>query len=219
MHRLIDSLPRVYSMKQISFIQRVFVPLWAAAALSLPCARATSVIAPSFEDLVAKADCIFTGNVTGLRSEWTGDGEKRRIVTYVTFNVVRVLKGEAASPFTLRVLGGTVGTETLEVADAPVFRIGEREVLFVHDNGRQFIPLVGIMHGQYRVDAADRITDHAGRPVAQVEDLGAPASLDTALRRRAVATVGNNGAPIALSRTDFEAKIIAKMEAQRANAQ
>ncbi len=205
-------------MKKIPFFPCAVVLLWATAALYLPGAGATSVIAPSFDDLVTKADCVFTGDVTGLRSEWTGEGEKRRIVTYVAFNVVRVLKGEAASPYTLRVLGGTVGTETLEVADAPVFRVGEREVLFVHDNGRQFIPLVGIMHGQYRVDAANGITDHAGRPVARVEDLGVPETFDGALRRRVMSTVSNNGAPTALSRADFEAKIIAKVEAQRANA-
>ena len=187
-------------------------------ALVVP-ARATSVIAPSFDDLVTKADCIVTGEVKDLRSEWTGEGAQRHIVTFVTLNVLRVLKGEAASPLTLHILGGTVGTKTMEIADAPVFRIGEREILFVRNNGRQFIPLVGIMHGQYRLDDADHVADHAGRPLTRVEDIGAPESLESALRRRAVIAAGaGNGAPGALSRADFEAKIIAKVEALRTDA-
>ena len=190
----------------------------AASVLFVVPVKATSVVAPSFDDLVTKADCIVTGNVMDRRSEWAGEGAQRHIVTFVTFDVARVLKGEAASPLTLRVLGGTVGTQTMEVADAPVFRVGEREILFVRNNGRQFIPLVGIMHGQYRVNDTDHVTDHARRPIARVEDIGVPESLEDALRRRAVTAVsGGSGAPAALSRADFEAKIIAKVEALHAN--
>lgn len=187
-------------------------------AFSPPAARATSVVAPTFDQLVTRADCVFTGDVTGLRSEWTGEGETRHIVTFVTFNVVHVLKGDAATPFTLRVFGGTVGTERMEVADAPVFRVGERQILFVHHNGRQFIPLVGIMHGQYRVSDTDRVTDHAGRPVARVEDIGAPETLETALRQRAVTAVVNPAQPAVLTRAEFEAKIVARVEALQADA-
>src|SRR5256885_6721644 len=42
---------------------------------------------------------------------------------------------------TLRMLGGTVGAETMEVADAPKFKVGERDILFVENNGTQFITL------------------------------------------------------------------------------
>ena len=204
-------------MKKFPLGWYAFALFSAFAVLNLPYASATTVIAPSFDDLVTKADCAFTGDVTGLRSEWAGEGEQRRIVTYITFNVVRLLKGEAASPYTLRVLGGTVGTQTMEVADAPVFRVGEREILFVRNNGRQFIPLVGIMHGQYRVDNTDRVTDHAGRPLISVEDIAAPQTFEDALRHRAVTAV-TGGSPVALSRADFEAKIVAKVEALRADA-
>ena len=202
---------------KVPFPSRILALICAASALCLPLARATSVIAPSFDDLVTRADCVFTGDVAALRSEWTGEGATRHIVTFVTFNVVRVLKGNAASPYDLRVFGGTVGTETMAVADAPVFRVGEREILFVHANGRQFIPLVGIMHGQYRVSDEDRVADHTGRPLLRVEDIGTPETLESALRRRAVSAVATAGAPAALSRAEFEARIISKVEALRAN--
>ena len=116
-----------------------------ASALSPPSVRGTTVVAPTFDDLVAKADCVVTADVIALRSDWTGEGEKRHIVTFVTLNVLRTLKGEVASPLTLRVFGGTIGTDRMEVADAPTFRVGERQILFVRNNGRQFIPLVRIM--------------------------------------------------------------------------
>jgi hypothetical protein len=48
-------------------------------------------------------------------------------------------------------LGGTVGGETMEVADAPKFKVGDRDILFVENNGTQFVPLVGIMHGRFHV--------------------------------------------------------------------
>lgn len=201
------------------FSSRVFALFCAVSLLSFAPARATSVIAPSFDDLVTKAECVITGDVTGLRSEWTGEGQQRHIVTYVTLNVLRTLKGEVASALTLRVFGGTVGTDTMEVADAPTFRVGERQILFVRNNGRQFIPLVGIMHGQYRVTDSDQIADHAGRPLLRVEDIGAPETLEAALRRRATTATRNGpGAPAALSRAEFEAKITAKVESQYATA-
>ena len=201
------------------FRSPLFALFCVACTLFTVPAQATSVVAPSFDDLVAKADCIVTGEVTDLRSEWTGEGPQRHIVTFVTLDVRRVLKGEVASPLSLRVLGGTVGTKTMEVADAPVFRVGEREILFVRNNGRQFIPLVGIMHGQYRIDDGDHVTDHAGRPLVRVEDIGAPQSLESAFRRRTVTAAGTaDGTSGALSRADFEAKIIAKVEALHADA-
>ena len=169
-------------------------------------ARATTVIAPSFDELVSRSDCAFTGDVTALRSEWTGTGASRHIVTYITLNVVRTLKGEAASPFTLRVLGGTVGGETEEVSDAPAFHVGERQILFVHHNGRQFIPLVGIMHGQYHVGEDDRVSDHAGRPLARVEDIGAAPTLGAVPHTGVTAALR----PSALTREEFEAKVIAR---------
>ena len=189
------------------------------STLYLPAAQATSVNAPTFDDLVTRADCIVTADVTGLCSEWTGESANRHIVTFVTLNVLRTLKGGVAAPLILRVFGGTVGTDTMTVADAPTFRVGERQVLFVRDNGRRFIPLVGIMYGQYRVGDADRITDHAGRPLLSVEEIGTPPTLETALAHRAMTATGNGpGAPAVLSRAEFEAKIIAKVESQNATA-
>ena len=114
-------------------------------------ALATTVIPPSFDELVSRAELIFQGSVTDVRSEWTGEGAQRHIMSYVTLKVEDAIKGNPGPTVTLRMLGGTVGGETMEVADAPKFKVGDRDILFVENNGTQFVPLVGIMHGRFHV--------------------------------------------------------------------
>src|SRR5258706_313796 len=108
-------------------------------------------VPPTFEQLVQQAELIFQGTVTDVRSVWQGEGAQRHIDTYVRFQVDENVKGNATSSYTLRVLGGTVGDETMEVTDSPKFKVGDREILFVEHNNEQFGPLVGINHGHFRV--------------------------------------------------------------------
>jgi hypothetical protein len=145
--------------------------------LALPAARATTVIPPTFDDLVTKAEVIFEGTVTGLRSEWTGEGANRHIVTYVSFKIEDAIKGATTADYTIRMFGGTVDGQTIEVTDAPRFKVGDRDILFVEHNGTQFIPLVGIMHGRFHVVADDsgtneKITKDSGAAVADLSKLG-----------------------------------------------
>src|SRR5678809_1628534 len=143
--------------------------LTCAGILAIGCsALATTVIPPSFDELVSRAEVIFQGSVTDVRSEWTGEGAQRHIMSYVTLKVEEAIKGNPGASVTLRMLGGTVGAETMEVADGPKFKVGDRDILFVENNGTQFIPLVGIMHGRFRVkkDAAgqDAVFTNEGSP-------------------------------------------------------
>ncbi|MEY2500072.1 MAG: hypothetical protein QOI07_406 [Verrucomicrobiota bacterium] len=147
------------------------------ATLALTVTRATTVIPPTFDDLVTKAETIFEGTVTGLRSEWTGEGANRHIVTYVSFKVEDAIKGATSADYTIRMFGGTVDGHTIEVTDAPKFKVGDRDILFVEHNGTQFIPLVGIMHGRFHVVADDnganeKVTKDSGAPVADPGKLG-----------------------------------------------
>ncbi len=139
-------------------------------------ANATTVIPPTFDELVGRAQIIFEGQVTGLKSQWIGEGAEHRIVTYVTFKVDDTLKGDAGATYSIRMLGGTVDGRTMEVTDAPKFKIGDHDVLFVENNGSQFIPLVGIQHGRFRVqkDQTGRTTlvTGDGEPLADVSQLG-----------------------------------------------
>jgi hypothetical protein len=139
-------------------------------------ALATTVIPPSFDDLVGRAEMIFQGTVTDVRSEWTGEGAQRHIMSYVTVKVEEAIKGNPDASVTLRMLGGTVGAQTMEVADAPKFKVGDRDILFVENNGTQFIPLVGIMHGRFRVKkdetGRDAVFTNEGSPLSDVTQLG-----------------------------------------------
>ena len=41
----------------------------------------------------------------------------------------------------MRVFGGTVGEDSMGISDGPVFHVGDREILFVENNGSQVVPL------------------------------------------------------------------------------
>ncbi|HEY0369797.1 MAG TPA: hypothetical protein VGC85_09390 [Chthoniobacterales bacterium] len=147
------------------------------ATLALTTVRATTVIPPSFDQLVANAEVIIQGTVSDVQSQWTGEGAQRHIVTYVTVNVDDAIKGNVGASYTLRMLGGTVGDETMEVSDAPKFKVGDRDILFVENNGTQFIPLVGIMNGRFRLaqdsqTGAEMVLSNNGNVVTSVEKLG-----------------------------------------------
>lgn len=145
------------------------------AALVLS-ARATTVIPPDFDHLVSRADAIFEGDVTGIESQWIGEGAQHRIVTFVTFKVDQSLKGDLGKSYTIRMLGGTVDGRTMSVTDGPKFAVGDHDLLFVENNGRQFIPLVGIQHGRIRIkkDQAgnDVLMTGEDQPLADVSQLG-----------------------------------------------
>ena len=139
-------------------------------------ANATTVIPPNFDALVSRAQIIFEGEVTGLHSQWIGEGAEHRIVTFVTFKVDDTLKGNPGASYSIRMLGGTVDGRTMEVTDAPKFKVGDHDILFVENNGSQFIPLVGIQHGRFRVQkdktGRDTLVTGDGQLLADVNQLG-----------------------------------------------
>lgn len=145
--------------------------------LAPPHSHATTVIPPTFDELVQAAELIIEGRVTQVASRWVGVGDDKKIKTDFTFAVLDTLKGTSPPTYTLQVLGGTVGDVTMEVGGAPHFSVGDRTLLFVTANGTQFVPLVGIMHGHYEIkkDAGinqEIVVNHEGRPLRSVDDVG-----------------------------------------------
>ena len=123
-----------------------------------------------------RAELIFTGQVTSQHSEWKNQNGQRSIVTFVSFRVDAIHKGNAGSMLTLQFLGGTVGDVTLDVSEMPRFRDGERVVLFVSGNGEAASPVVGFYHGKFslRQDASGReiMLKHNGQPLADIAEVG-----------------------------------------------
>ncbi len=138
--------------------------------------HATTVIPPSFEQLVDQAELIFQGNVTRVSSQWVGEGSERHIVSYVTFQIKDSVKGDPGQSYTIRMFGGTVDGETMEIADGPKFEVGDEDIVFVENNGSQVVPLVGIMHGRFHIRRDDSgrelVTTNEGEPVRDVARLG-----------------------------------------------
>ena len=167
-------------------------------------ATATTVIPPTFDELVSRAEVIFEGEVTGMQSQWIGEGSEHRIVTFVTFKVDETLKGNPGTVYSMRMLGGTVDGQTMEVSDAPRFKVGDRDVLFIEHNGSQFIPLVGIQHGRFRVQKDDTVLTGENQPLADVSQLGKDEM--TMARSRP-----------ALSLRDFKATLRTRVREQNAN--
>ena len=155
--------------------------------------RATTLIPRDFDYLVARADTVFRGVVSGQQTRWVGEGASRHLATFVTFQVSETYKGTAAAEQTLRFAGGTLDGQTMAVDEVPTFAPGEESVLFVVNNGRQYCPLVGISQGRLRVvrDAAagrERVFTAAMDPVADPADLGRIEADGTPRVRRRAAT-------------------------------
>lgn len=181
-------------------------------AVAAPAGRATSVVAPTFTELVAEAETIFRGRVTAVTSRRVErpDAPGALIKTYVTFAVERVLKGRAGPTLTLEFLGGTVGEDRLQVSGMPVFSRGGRDLVFVQKNGVQFCPLVAMGHGRYRVErddagARDIVVRDNGVPLADPAEIALPlTAIPAPLRAAATAR--------ALPLDAFETHVTAALE-------
>ncbi len=137
---------------------------------------ATSVVPPTFDQLVGQAEAIFHGRVTSVHSLWVGEGSQRHIDTLVTFEVADAMKGGLERSYTIRMFGGTVGDESMGISDAPEFQVGDEDILFVENNGSQVVPLVGIMHGRFRVvrdeNGSEAVLEAGHEAVRDVAQLG-----------------------------------------------
>jgi hypothetical protein len=157
-------------------MKKLFLFISATIAI-VTATRATTVIPPTFEQLVDDADTIFQGTVTSVRSIWSGEGAQRHIESYVTFQIEERLKGTPSESYTLQLLGGTVDGETMEVTDSPKFSVGDHDILFVEHNGQQFVPLVGINNGRFHIHenpqtGREIVTNGEDEPVRDVKKFG-----------------------------------------------
>ncbi len=130
------------------------VGLLAAAAAPLFAANPERL---SAKDLVQQADLIIEGVVTDVayrNSDVAGPDDVSLPHTFVTLAIEHTYKGTSAAgqQITLRMEGGPNGAgRVLVVSDVPRFRVGDRDVLFIRENGSSICPLVGWERGRFRV--------------------------------------------------------------------
>src|SRR5262245_51668273 len=87
------------------------LPLMLCLGLAGASLLATTVIPPTFDQLVRDAELIFQGTVTATQSRWVGEGSDRHIATDVTFRIEDAIKGVAGENYTIEMLGGTINGE------------------------------------------------------------------------------------------------------------
>ena len=179
--------------------------------------HALTVIARDPDQLVTRADTVFKGTVTTKASVWIGEANSRHIVTFVTFQVEETYKGAPATEQTLRFLGGTVGNQTMDVPDMPRFEVGQKAVLFVVGNGKQFCPLVGVAQGRFHVvkdetAGNERVFTDDGSPVFNTVEIGHVDAAGLPLLSRYVHT-GTQ----AMTAESFKAAILDKVAAHTSN--
>ena len=145
----------------------------ALVLLSLVCLTGSSVRETTLDEMVEHSELVFEGRVTGLEAREAADG--RRIHTYVTFQILDIIKGlSPGATVELRFLGGTVGEKTLSVSDMRLPRLGEHGIYFVESLSRpQVHPLFGWSQGHLLVladgEGRERVCSSDRTPIVAVE--------------------------------------------------
>ncbi|NOX57429.1 MAG: hypothetical protein GXP29_01040 [Planctomycetes bacterium] len=155
-------------------LKRIFV--LTAIAFASSNAIAAQVVPMSIKQMADHSGQVIVGRVETVRSYWAQN--PRRIESEVTFNEVRVLKGQQANPeetFTLTVPGGQIDDLQMRVCCAPKFRAGDKWVLMLLPTYKTF-PVVGVYRGAVRVktDAmgVERVHNAAGIAITGIDNTG-----------------------------------------------
>jgi len=130
--------------------------------------HATTVLKTNFNTMIDQAELIIDGEVIDIYSEWSDN--RTTIHTYVTLGSLQVIHGDVAgATVTLQFMGGQVGDDIIAIPGSPTFDVGDREVLFVRNNGAALSPIVGFYQGRFQV-IDDVMHDHADNPIMDVQD-------------------------------------------------
>ena len=149
-----------------------FMSIWAYLLfISISYTHAASVRHVTLDEMLQQCQFVFEGKVLALEAR---ENSQKRIHTYVTFEILDVIKGEyPGDTLTLSFLGGTVGDVTMGVSDMKVPQVGERGIYFVESLERsQVHPLYGWSQGHFLVQAddtgMDRVMTSNEHPVTEV---------------------------------------------------
>lgn len=135
-------------------------------------AFSTTLLFKDFGDLVSESDGIIQGTVTSIESRYDADKE---IYTFVTLDSIEPVHGKYdRKQLGLRLKGGNIDGDILNVHGSPSFEIGESVVLFLNGNGTNIVPIVGWTQGTFEIeyDATTQekvVKDHAGNAVFDIE--------------------------------------------------
>jgi hypothetical protein len=128
-------------------------------------AQAASVLPMYLDELADHAAIVFQAKCTANRAEL--DQERNTVVTYTTFEVRDVLKGDVAAVHEIKQIGGVLPGENLErrVLGVPTFAEGEEYVVFLAGvSSAGFSSPLGTRAGPVRGAARRRFEAGGQRP-------------------------------------------------------
>lgn len=128
----------------------------------------------SIDHLAERANLVFKGQVVKVESRFAQplpNQTRPAPYTFVTYQVEQILKGELTeSAMTLRFAGGPYNNDEFTLVDGlPLMDVGDRDVLFVRDNGKDPCPLVDCSSGRFR-EIEGFIFNELGQSIELTED-------------------------------------------------
>jgi hypothetical protein len=144
----------------------------------------------TLQQLSQRAVLIFYGTVISSQTQQEND---KRIVTLTTFQVDRLIKGQAGSTHTIKQIGGILPNgHAMHIHGVPQYNTGEQYVLFLPQaSALGFSSPLGLYQGNFSVtdQAGEKVVPGAARTIA-------PGS-------QAKALINNTGQPGAARLDDF----------------
>lgn len=129
------------------------IALLFAAALGTT-AHATTVLPLYLEEMADSSAIAFEGRCTGNRSEV--DAVTGLVVTFTTFEVTEVLKGQVGATHEIKQVGGALPGDGAQfhVMGVPRFELGEEYVVFLAGvSSVGFSSPIGLAQGRFKVEA------------------------------------------------------------------
>ena len=188
-------------------------PLWA-----------TTILGMNIDEVAQGAELIFEGEVVEHNVRENAAG---MIVTYVTFRIEELIKGEYDEPLLeLKFTGGRLGGQIMEISGLRIPSPNEEGIYFVESVNRNLVnPLLGWSQGHYLIyeeSGERRVSTVSDRPVTDVLStrsvpiaLRKPVSVidgDTDPATGVVASSDTPGPDQALTTESFKAKIRALID-------
>ena len=188
-------------------------PLWA-----------TTILGMNIDEVAQGAELIFEGEVVEHNVRENAAG---MIVTYVTFRIEELIKGEYDEPLLeLKFTGGRLGGQIMEISGLRIPSPNEEGIYFVESVNRNLVnPLLGWSQGHYLIyeeSGERRVSTVNDRPVTDVLStqsvpvaLRKPVSVidgDTDPATGVVASSDSPGPQQALTTESFKAKIRALID-------
>jgi len=155
--------------------------------------EATTILGMNIDEVAQGAELIFEGKVVEHNVRENASG---MIVTYVTFRIEELIKGEYDEPLLeLKFTGGRLGRQIMEISGLRIPSPNEEGIYFVESVNRNLVnPLLGWSQGHYLIyeqSGERRVSTVNDRPVT---DVLSTQSVPVALRKP-VSVIDGDTAP------------------------